>query len=52
MKLLNWKFQYWHFNKYFVLYTSTSVTNLFALSVMNKCEVSLNESLIKFKLLH
>ena len=32
MKLLNWQFQYWHFNKYFVLYTGTCVVNLFVLT--------------------
>jgi len=31
MKLLNGQFQYWHFNKYFILFTGTSVMNLFAL---------------------
>jgi len=33
MKLLNWQFQYWHFNKHFISYTSTGVMNLFALKV-------------------
>jgi len=27
---LNWQFLYWHFNKYFILFTSTCVVNLFA----------------------
>jgi len=30
-KITNWQFQYWHFNKYFILYTGTGVMNLFAL---------------------
>jgi len=30
-EITNWQFQYWHFNKYFTLYTSTGVMNLFAL---------------------
>jgi len=32
MKLLNWQFQYCHFNNYFISYTSTGVMNLFALN--------------------
>jgi len=31
MKLLNWQIQYWHFSKYFILFTSAGVMNLFAL---------------------
>jgi len=31
MKLLNWQFQYWHFNKYFILCTGTGVLNLLVL---------------------
>jgi len=29
--LYNWQFQYWHFDKYFISYTGTSVMNLRAL---------------------
>jgi len=29
MKLLNWQFQYWHFNEYFILCTSTGVIAYF-----------------------
>ena len=31
MKLLNWQFQYWRFNKYFISHTGIGVMNLFAL---------------------
>jgi len=31
IKLLNWKFKYWHFDKYFILYTSIGVMNFFTL---------------------
>jgi len=31
IKLLNWQFQYWHFNKYLILFTGTGVMNFFAL---------------------
>jgi len=30
-EITNLWFRYWHFNKYFILYTGTSVMNLFAL---------------------
>jgi len=45
MKLLNWQFQYWHFNKYFIPYTSTVVMNLFALRNIAKVQKSSNEIL-------
>ena len=39
MKLThNWQFQYWHFDKYFISYTGTSVMNLFALWDLHKCK--------------
>ena len=44
MKLLNWQFQYWHFNNYFILYTGTGVMNLFALRDIANAQKSLNES--------
>jgi len=44
MKLLNWHFQYWDFNKYFILFTGTSVMNLFALRDFAQWRKSLNES--------
>ena len=44
MKLLNWQFQCWHFNKDFISYTCTGVTNLFALRNITLVHKSLNES--------
>jgi len=44
MKLLNWQFQYWYFNKYFILFIGTSVMNLFALRDFASVQKSLNES--------
>jgi len=41
MKLLNWQFQFWHFNKYFILYTGTGVMNLSNIALAQK---RLNES--------
>jgi len=32
MKLLNWRFQYWHFNGYFILFTGTGVMSLFPIT--------------------
>ena len=40
----NWRFQYWNFNKYFILFTGTDVMNLFALRDFAKMQKSLNES--------
>jgi len=45
---MNRWFEYCHSNKYFVLYTGTGVMNWFALSMMYKCKVSLNESSDEF----
>jgi len=48
MKLMNRWSEYCHSNKYFVLYTGTGVMNCFALSVMYKCKVNLNDSSDEF----
>ena len=36
MKLLNWQFQRWNFNKYFILYIGTGVMNFFGLPVKSR----------------
>jgi len=44
MKLLNWRFQYWHFNKYLIFFTGTSVMKLFASKDFALAQKSSNES--------
>jgi len=36
MKLLNWQFQCWQFNKDFILYIGTGVMNFFAYCISTK----------------